>query len=63
MRGSVRNTVDLMYLCLAGVSVVLGVFLDASLLSICKTNLQRIVSVPRYRPVYLRSGRRNRVRY
>ena len=62
MRGAVRNTVDLMYLCLAAVSVVLGVFLDASLLSICKTNLRRIVSVPHYRPVYLRSGRRNRIR-
>ena len=59
MRVPVRSTVDL---CLAAVSMVLGVILDVSLLSICKTNLRRVVSVRHYRPVYLRSGRRNRVR-
>lgn len=62
MRVPVRSTVDLLYLCLAAVSIVLGVMLDVSLLSICKANLRRIVSVPHYRPIYLRSGRRNRVR-
>jgi hypothetical protein len=62
MRVPVRNAIDLMYACLTAGSVFLGVFLDASLLRICKEHLQRIVSAPRYRPVYLRSGRRNRVR-
>ena len=59
MRVLVRSALDL---CLAAVLMVLRGILDASLLSICKTNLQRVVFVPHYRPVYLRSGRRNRVR-
>ena len=60
MRVPVRNTLDL---CLAGVATVLGIALDVSLLSVFKAYLQRVKAVPRYRSVYLRSGRRNRGRY
>jgi hypothetical protein len=56
----VRSTFDL---CLSGVSVLLGIALDAALLSIFKTHLQQVFGIPRYRPVYLRSGRRNRNRH
>jgi hypothetical protein len=60
MRVPVRNTLDL---CLAAASMLLGILLDASLLGICKSHLRGLVPVRHYRPVYLRSGRRNRVRY
>jgi hypothetical protein len=59
MRMPIRTALDL---CVAGMAAVLGFALDASLLSIFKTHFQRAVSISRYRPVYLRSGRRNRVR-
>ena len=60
MRMPVRSTFDL---CLAAMAMVLGFALDVSLVSVLKANLQRTLAVPRYRAVYLRSGRRNRVRY
>ena len=60
MRVPIRNTCDL---CLAAMALVLGFVLDVSLVSVFKANLQRALVVPRYRAVYLRSGRRNRVRY
>jgi hypothetical protein len=60
MRMPVRNTLDL---CIAGIAVLLGIVMDASLLSIFKAHLERGVAVSRYRPLYLRSGRRNRTRY
>jgi hypothetical protein len=60
MRVPIRNTCDL---CLAAMALVLGFVLDVSLVSVFKANLQRALAVPRYRAVYLRSGRRNRVRY
>ena len=59
MRVPVRNTLDL---CVAAVAAVLSFALDAFLLSVFISNLQRAMSVS-YRPVYLRSGRRNRIRY
>ena len=59
MRVPVRNTLEL---CLVGVTTLLSIALDAFLLGIFKAHLQRAMSVPHYRPVYLRSGRRNRVR-
>lgn len=60
MRMPIRTTFDL---CLAALTTLLGFALDVSLISVFKANLQRAVVVPRYRAVYLRSGRRNRVRY
>jgi len=60
MRVPIRNTLDL---CLAGVATALRIALDAFLLGIFKTHLQRAISRPNYRPVNLRSGRRNRVRF
>ncbi len=60
MRVPIRNTLDL---CLAVAGILLGIVLDVSLLSVFKANLRQIATIPRYRPVYLRSGRRNRVRY
>ena len=47
-------------------SAALGVFmisLHFSLLSVFKANLQRPFAVQHYRPVYSRSGRRNRIRF
>ena len=47
-------------------SVALGVFmisLHFSLLSIMKANLRRPFAVQHYRPVFTRSGRRNRIRF
>ena len=60
MRMPIRNTFDL---CLAAVAALPGIVLDASLLSIFKAHLYRPLAFNRYRPVYLRSGRRNRNRY
>jgi hypothetical protein len=60
MRMPIRNTFDL---CLAGVATVLGMVLDASLLSLFKAHFSRTPAFNRYHPVYLRSGRRNRNRY
>jgi len=48
---------------IAAIAMLLGIVLDASLFSIFRANLQRALAVPRYRPLYLHSGRRNRVRY
>jgi hypothetical protein len=47
-------------------SAAFGVFmisLHFSLLSVFKANLQRPFAVQHYRPVYSRSGRRNRIRF
>ena len=47
-------------------SVAISVFmlcLHFSLLSVFKANLQRPFAVQHYKPVYLRSGRRSRVRF
>lgn len=41
---------------------VLMLVLHFSLVSVCKANLHRVLAVPRHRPIYSRSGRRNRVR-
>jgi hypothetical protein len=59
MRVPIRNTLEL---CLVVVTTALSVALDAFLLGIFKAHIQRAISVRNYRPVYLRSGRRNRVR-
>ena len=59
MRNLIRNIAD------ALLSVAFGVFmitLHFSLLSVCKANLQRTLTVPNYRPIYSRSGRRKRIR-
>lgn len=60
MRIPIRNTVDL---CLAAVTAVLGIALDASLLSIAKAHSCRLFAAASYRPVYTRSGRRNRITF
>jgi hypothetical protein len=60
MRVSVRNLVDLG---LAAVTMLLAVTSDVFLISVFKLHLQRILKAPVYRPIYSRSGRRNRVRY
>jgi hypothetical protein len=60
MRMPVRNTLEL---CKAGLAALLRMVLDVSLLSVFKAHLQPALAVSRYRPVYLRSGRRNRVRH
>jgi len=47
-------------------SAAFGVFmisLHFTLLSVAKANLQRPFAVQNYRPVYSRSGRRNRIRF
>jgi hypothetical protein len=48
--------------CLAAASALLGVALDAVLFGVFRSHLRQAVAVERYRPVYSRSGRRNRVR-
>ena len=60
MRGLVRSIMDGL------LSAALGVFmisLHFSLLSIFKANLRRPFAIQHYRPVYSRSGRRNRIRF
>jgi hypothetical protein len=43
-------------------SGALGVVLHGSLVTVFRFHLQRALAVEDYRPVYTRSGRRNRVR-
>ena len=60
MRNLARNIAD------GYLTAALAMFVSALqclLLMICKSNLQQLFVLQRYRPVYLRSGRRNRVRY
>jgi hypothetical protein len=49
--------------CLAGVSTLLGVALDVVLFGVFRSHLRQALALQQYRPVYLRSGRRNRVRF
>jgi hypothetical protein len=60
MRVPLRNTLDL---CLAAVSMLLGIVLDASLLSVFNTNLKQVITVPLHRQVDSRSIRRGRIRF
>jgi hypothetical protein len=60
MRIPVRNIVDG---CLSAVSQFFTTLLDAALFGVFRSHLRQAIAVERYRPVYLRSGRRNRVRY
>ena len=60
MRVLVRNAIDLTCSCLAAVSVVLNVFLDASLLSVARSRTWQHFEPSNYRPVYTRFGRKNR---
>jgi len=48
---------------LAAASVLIALALDALLLRVFWSNLREMLVFRRYRPVYLRSGRRNRVRH
>jgi hypothetical protein len=49
--------------CLAGVSALLGLTLDLMLIRVFRSHLRQTFAAERYRPVYLRSGRRNRAQY
>jgi hypothetical protein len=60
MRVPVRSTAGLF---LSGAAALLRAALDACLLTVFKTHLQHAMAVPRYRPVYRHSGRRNKARY
>jgi hypothetical protein len=55
-----RRTVDVF---VATVAMLLSMMLDVSLFSLFKAHLQRSPVVSRYRPLYTRSGRRNRAWY
>jgi hypothetical protein len=59
MRAPVRIALDA---CLAAAALMVSVARDASLFSIFKAGFWRVNAIPHYRPVYLRSGRRNRAR-
>lgn len=48
---------------LAGVSALLGAVLDVALFTVFRAHIRQAFAVERYRPVYLRSGRRNRIRF
>ena len=60
MRIAIRNTWDG---CLSIAMLVVGIAMDMSLLGIFRTHVRQTLALDHYRPVYLRSGRRNRVRY
>ena len=60
MRIPVQNLADRG---LSAVSLFLSALLDVALFGVFRSHLQQAIAVERYRPVYLRSGRRNRVRY
>lgn len=60
MRILVQNIADG---CLSAVSLLFAVALDVALLGVFRSHLRRAFAVERYRPIYLRSGRRNRVRH
>jgi hypothetical protein len=60
MRGPVRSTWDG---CLAIAMFVIGIAMDMSLLGVFRAHLRQAFAPLRYRPNYLRSGRRNRIRY
>jgi hypothetical protein len=47
--------------CLAGVSTLFAVALDVVLFGVFRSHLRRGFAALQYRPVYRRSGRRNRV--
>ncbi len=49
--------------CVAGMSLLLGVALDAVLFGVFRAHLRHVLAACSYRPIYARSGRRNRVRY
>jgi hypothetical protein len=55
----IRNSVDL---CFAAAAVLMAFVSDAFLFSVFKSHVKQALLAPSYRPVYLRSGRRNRVR-
>lgn len=60
MRVPVRSTIDLF---LAALMILPGLVMDMWLVGIFKSHVQQSPAFGRYRPNYLRSGRRNRVRY
>jgi hypothetical protein len=47
----------------AGVGTLFAVAFDVVLFGVFRSHLQRAFAVQRYRPVYRRSGRRNRARF
>ena len=49
--------------CFSGVSALLGIALDVVLFGVFRAHLRKVFATPQYRPVYLHTGRRNRVRY
>jgi hypothetical protein len=59
MRIPVRNMANG---CLSAVSYLLTAALEVMLFGVFMSHLRRAFAVEKYRPVYLRSGRRNRVR-
>jgi hypothetical protein len=49
--------------CRSVVKVVFAAVMDFALLGVFRSNLLEPVALREYRPIYSRSGRRNRVRY
>ena len=49
--------------CVSVVNLLFGAAFDFALISIFRSHLRHAFATQQYRPVYLRSGRRNRVRY
>ena len=49
--------------CLAGVSTFFGTALEAVLFGVFRSHVRQAFATWQYRPVYLRSGRRNRIRF
>ena len=49
--------------CLSVVKVLFAAVMDFALLGVFRSNLLEPVALREYRPIYSRSGRRNRVRY
>lgn len=60
MREQVRNTFGFY---VAAVTVLPRFLMDMFLFSILMSHIQRALAFDRYRPIYLRSGRRKRIRY
>jgi hypothetical protein len=56
----VRNSLDLF---VAAMAMLLGILMDASLVSVFRAHLRRAIATSHYRPVYSHSGRRNRIRF
>jgi hypothetical protein len=59
MSGRLRILIEL---CLGMAAMLTALASDVFLLSVFRSHVKQVLLAPGYRPVYLRSGRRNRVR-